>query len=807
MGTEVASRPPLPPGLNVGSNSQGPGPGRKKREREQSFSSSGSINAVPQRIYSRDYQLRIQGQKYNLATAFVCMGAKIHQRFSPSQDETQRYSQGSHLTFEEFSSQNVPKKVQNQNSLVRRNKDFSQDLLRKKYGHSPESSNFDVEVAEYNHRKSDSLDLCLNYLESQDILNYSKIHPRRGLSRVTLEEHPTSSLEIVDHQSLPQDFSNKIVEAISNFQETPLSSNRSSPTITEGEIASSSPSIVQGDIWGTGNTTERSSVDSQYSWDEFDRQAAKTVQNLFDEIDAVLYERRNQAEYIFKECQEWGSLFPHLRVLGRQLLPVQESGYEVIERELSRPNTTSSMGLMDITDQDLSGSQDSQGLSVSGRHVRAIVPPVEARSRNSGTPSTHLSEFSFLEEEVYDAEGEYEEIIAVDYKDIYEDHHENKKQLTPRRRRVAYPPITPNACFKDSVASSAFDCMWQEIISWIRPLLKKYSIIVLDDSKRRNQSNQISQLLKNASTPGPPSRENSQIRYNPLGTRAHTMIALERPIESPKLDGVLQISQKIPIHRETSKILSDVSEQQMSVPLARPVSSIPTVRRPGSVRYLAGGRGRGNVRLAPISHDNRSKTPSVDEERIGVHNPLLVRKIIPPGLQGRLSSPLYNSRNGAALPPIGTPMELEPNVRLQKKLVSSRASSAVDKDIRVAFKDRFISAQDTRPSTTHAFRSETPQGMARRASTPFNNSVAFNNSSSSRNPNFGPMHLDIRGNGLQPSQDLGHLGNIPPEILEDPEGIEETVRANQWSKGFAVSPIRYTSAPQFLYYKQRSFDT
>ena len=47
----------------------------------------------------------------------------------------------------------------------------------------------------------------------------------------------------------------------------------------------------------------------------------------------------------------------------------------------------------------------------------------------------------------------------------YEDHSEGKKQLTPRRRRVAYPPITPNACFKDSVASAAFDCMWQEV-SW-----------------------------------------------------------------------------------------------------------------------------------------------------------------------------------------------------------------------------------------------------------------------------------------------------------------------------------------------------
>lgn len=178
MGTEVASRPPLPPGLNVGSNSQGPGPGRKKRERERSFSSSGSINSSTNRIYSRDYQLRIQGQKYNLATAFVCMGAKIHQRFSPSQEDTQRLSQGSHLTLEELSSHNVPNRAQNQNSLVRRYKESPQDLVRKKFAHSPESSNLDVEVAGFNHRKTNSLDLNLKYLESHECLDYSKLHPR-----------------------------------------------------------------------------------------------------------------------------------------------------------------------------------------------------------------------------------------------------------------------------------------------------------------------------------------------------------------------------------------------------------------------------------------------------------------------------------------------------------------------------------------------------------------------------------------------------------------------------------------------------
>ncbi|KAH3862548.1 hypothetical protein DPMN_025515, partial [Dreissena polymorpha] len=178
---------------------------------------------------------------------------------------------------------------------------------------------------------------------------------RRGLSRGVLDEHP--SLEIVTATN----FTKTIADAIANYQE-PLSSQQSSPTITED--AASSGQSLQGDLCATGYTTERSSVESSYSWDEFDRQAAKTVQRLFDEIDSVLFElRSNQAEHsIYKECQEWGTLFPHLRVLGRQLVPGQEVGYEMIERELTRPSTTSSMGIEEVTDQDLSlNSTDSQG--------------------------------------------------------------------------------------------------------------------------------------------------------------------------------------------------------------------------------------------------------------------------------------------------------------------------------------------------------------------------------------------------------------------------------------------------------------
>lgn len=183
MGTEVASRPPLPPGLNVGSNSHGPGPGpgpgrkRRERERDQTFMSSGSVNSGPTRIYSRDYQLRIQGQKYNLATAFVCIGAKIHHRFSPSHDHNgQKYTQSQehNLQFAQYTSLEVPRQAQHLH--LPRNKDiYSQDSVKKRYEYSRECSTLlDLEVSEYNQTKSNSLDLDIQYLESQHILDYSK---------------------------------------------------------------------------------------------------------------------------------------------------------------------------------------------------------------------------------------------------------------------------------------------------------------------------------------------------------------------------------------------------------------------------------------------------------------------------------------------------------------------------------------------------------------------------------------------------------------------------------------------------------
>ncbi|XP_035829383.1 protein FAM149B1-like [Aplysia californica] len=88
----------------------------------------------------------------------------------------------------------------------------------------------------------------------------------------------------------------------------------------------------------------------------------------------------------------------------------------------------------------------------------------------------------------------------------YEDNMEYKKQITPRRRRVGYPPITPNACVKDSVTSAAFDHMWQEIMSWMRDLLQRYTTEIAD-----NKNGVISLSLINRYQATPMSREPSTL--------------------------------------------------------------------------------------------------------------------------------------------------------------------------------------------------------------------------------------------------------------------------------------------------------
>ncbi|XP_011440184.2 protein FAM149B1-like isoform X3 [Crassostrea angulata] len=586
----------------------------------------------------------------------------------------------------------------------------------------------------------------------------AKIHKRRGIPQGSLHD-PYPSIET--QPPLPTDFLATVTEALTSYHGTPSSSGRSTPTITEAQIVHT----VQVGEWGTGNTTERSSTGSTstgYSWDEFDKQAAKTVQNLFDEIDSVLFEQSGGAPpYIHKECQEWGAQFPHLRILGNQLMSPNDQGFQLIEREGSRP-MTGSLGLVDVTENEIAATQDIQGLSLSGKRVQARKPPVEARSNRQGSDAP-FTEFTHLEEEIFEQEGDYEEIIAIEYKDVYDESSNDKKQLTPRRRRVGYPPITPNASIKDSVISSAFDAIWQEIVSWMQPLTRKYTMMVLDERKpiRVPILDQI-----RADHPLPSSREPSFSFLNNKIQRSNTTIG----VTGPRLENVLHISTKKLQSREATSL----TDSDPIINTARPASSAnPSLKmsnRPISVKLTQQRSTRsGLIRLAPI--DNRSKTPNVEDEKPGPSGALKVTRITPHS--ERLSSPPTHHQRNGTLPPLGSERDVVPSPsqgRAQKKVYSAnRASSAVDKDIR-SFRDRYTMSSDARPSTTHAMRSDTPLGgtSSRRASTPL---VPQRNSQM-----IGPSILGITGSGLQPSSELS---NFPPDIMEDAEVNQDY--HNQWT--------------------------
>ncbi|CAL1539139.1 unnamed protein product [Lymnaea stagnalis] len=558
---------------------------------------------------------------------------------------------------------------------------------------------------------------------------------RRGLARTPLDdEHLIENIK--DTDLLHRPYGHNIQTALESHRDSPCSSGQSSPTIIEAQ------SPVSQSYWGwtTGNTTDRSSPDSSYCLDvstDFDRKAASKVQQHFEEIQSMLFEgpRENLAQQaeVVKECWDWSSQFPHLRILGQQASPgsAKDTGYHMIEtsQEL-RP--AASNYLLDISGSDSSlASSDPHGLVLTGRSVSANrIPGYDGQS----------SELSFLVEEVIEEEGVYEDIIAVDYKNSYEDNMEFKKQITPRKRRVGYPPVTPSACVKDSVTSAAFDHIWQEILSWLRPLLLKYSSVITDSKHDILTFSPAENHPPLPSMATPPyfsnSRQNSFHRSN-----THIGGSTER-----SFDGILQIS-SIPLMNRAGELAEAHGPTLLGPSLGGPSLVSQQMRPTNHPRILRKGR-----LLAPIA--NKFTAEEERPSRNTALDALRVKKLTP-NANENLPSPPYKH---GTLPPLD-------DARLQKKFQpGNRAASAIDnKDTRLLpYREKPHFSELARPNTTHAMRYDSPYGGSslRRSSTPLANHLL------TRNNSLVNKSLDIRGNSLQPASDVLHA-HSHPDIQED----------------------------------------
>ncbi|NWH32381.1 F149A protein, partial [Chloropsis hardwickii] len=267
---------------------------------------------------------------------------------------------------------------------------------------------------------------------------------------------------------LPSVFARNVQEAIGNYTCETLSSLSPSGCTTPTELNSSWSGI---NSYTTSLSTERSSV---YSWrdDEFDKANTQRVHQLFWEIDEMLFEGKvtSQTENLQAECADWVEQFPHIRVLGKQLLVPKDEGFQHFQsRNDAHADTKCVPGLLECTGH-------TKELCISGSKLVPIAPSIHTSLDSSSTQiSTSDSVMcSFLEEEIYDEDGKIEEYLAFDNKELEDEIWEQKKmRLSEKRCKRGIPPVSPNACIKDAVASEVFDHVWSNVIGILEELIKK----------------------------------------------------------------------------------------------------------------------------------------------------------------------------------------------------------------------------------------------------------------------------------------------------------------------------------------------
>ncbi|KAL6480301.1 hypothetical protein MHYP_G00113340 [Metynnis hypsauchen] len=247
-----------------------------------------------------------------------------------------------------------------------------------------------------------------------------------------------------------------------------LSSDQSVSACSQSSVGGASPVSRLTSCSGstgsaTGFSTEHSSI---YSWryDEFDRANTQHVRQLFSALDELLYEGKlsSKSEALQKECEEWNTHSPHIRILGNQLEPPKQEGVQYVHRKATSARTAPSPSCLDKR-------EDHSNLCVEGHRLAPGPWSVCSRLLLSELSLSHIQQ----EEEVYEAEGRIEEFLAYDGKET-ENEEVDQRKASAVASRDGVPPVSPKACIRDAVADELFDDVWQEVVGLLDELLHKH---------------------------------------------------------------------------------------------------------------------------------------------------------------------------------------------------------------------------------------------------------------------------------------------------------------------------------------------